>query len=402
MKRFVIVSTVLLLIGAGLFGYSLYNYIEVTRPAVSASPAGGDKAQSATEEPKLDRASLEDSGIFSANYEKAAEDAAQMTKEQMIGQLLLGAVSSTDAAVTDVKRYSLAGVSFNSECFDYMDKDQITAAVDSVHDAPAISPILAVEEEGGRRNAVSSHSVFTDTAFDSPRNLFASGGLAAVEKAEDEKAQFLSGLGFNLNLAPVVDLAAEFNHIMYSRSLSEDVQTTSAYAEYVSRFNQAKGVSVTLKHFPGYGTLPDTVDSIVTDTRDASAIRSTDYAPFKAGANAGAHCIMISNVVIQNIDPAHTAALSQIMHRELREEVGFTGLIIADLSGSVDYSAYCDGHSAPVAAVLAGNDLILTDDYASAYTSILAAVNDGTVDPDIIRQACTRVLAYKYTAGLIE
>ena len=402
MKKFVIVSTVLLLIGASLFGYSLYHYISVTNPSAVAAPSSQTPTEPAGEEPTLNRASLDDNGIFSANYEKASAYVAEMSREQMVGQILLGSVSDTSAAATDVKRYALAGVLFENESFDYLTKEQVTEAVAAVGEAAEVSPILAVQEEGGNVNSVSSHEAFSDVTFSSPRNLYDSGGLAAVEKEEDKKAEFLHELGFNLNLAPVVDLASEFNHIMYSRSLSGEVQSTSDYTAYAAKFNQAKGISVALKHFPGYGTLPDTVDSVVTDDREASSIRSNDYAPFKAGAEAGAHFIMVSNVVVQNIDSAHTAALSPDIHRELREDVGFTGLVMTDLIDRADYSAYSDGKPVAVAAVLAGNDLILVRDYASAYNAILDAVKDGTIDPDIIRQACTRVIAYKYTAGLIE
>ena len=52
--------------------------------------------------------------------------------------------------------------------------------------------------------------------------------------------------------------------------------------------------------------------------------------------------------------------------------------------------------------MLAGNDIILVKDYASAYTSILAAVNDGAISEDILKQVCTRVIAYKYAVGLLS
>ena len=111
---------------------------------------------------------------------------------------------------------------------------------------------------------------------------------------------------------------------------------------------------------------------------------------------------MISNVVVQNIDANHTAALSPALHQELRDAVGFTGLIITDVIDRADYSAYADGKNVAVAAVLAGNDMILVRDYAAAYTAILAAVNDGTIDDATLKKACTRIIAYKYAAGMLE
>ena len=402
MKRFVIISAVLLLLGAGVFGYSLYHYLQVTAPAaVTASPTQAS-GQTATEEPQLNRADIDDSGVFSQYYAAAQAKAAEMTKEEMIGQMLVGYVSDAAAAAADVKRVSLAGVLFKNEAFDYMSSDEVKTAVASVSSAASVAPILAAQEEGGRVTTVSGHDAFAEYSFDSPRDIYDAGGIAEVERVEDEKTQLLKDLGFNANMAPVVDLPETFDQIMYSRSLSSDAQVTSTYAEYCAKFNQAKGVSVCLKHFPGYGTIPDTYEPVVVDTRDAATIRTVDYTPFKAGIEAGAHFVMISNVVVQSIDPTHTAALSPTFHKELREDLGFTGLIITEQLDASDYSAYSDGKDPAVAAVLAGNDLILVSDYSTAYNTILAALNDGAIDPAIVQQACTRVLAYKYSAGILS
>ena len=55
-----------------------------------------------------------------------------------------------------------------------------------------------------------------------------------------------------------------------------------------------------------------------------------------------------------------------------------------------------------VQAVLAGNDLILVKDYATAYNDILAAVKDGTISETQLKDAVTRVLSYKYTVGIMK
>ena len=160
-----------------------------------------------------------------------------------------------------------------------------------------------------------------------------------------------------------------------------------------------------MKHFPGYGTVPASADTgvgAVTDDRDAETIRSKDYTPFKKGVAAGAHVVMVSNVLVKNIDSAHTAALSPTIHSELRGTVGFTGVIMTDVLDGADYSAYAEGNKPVVQAVLAGNDLILVRDYATAYNDILAAVKAGTINESQIKEACTRVLAYKYTAGIMK
>lgn len=415
MKKFVIISVVLILLATGAFGYSLVHYLQATG-AISNKPAAvapaTDQAvsesvpQPAGSEPE-DRQTdaTPKAGIFEANYTKAETFVANMSKEQMVGQLLVGICADASTASAEINKYSLGGILYDSSNFAYMTADEIKTAIKAASDGSTIKPVLAAKELGGNYTTFTGLEAFAENALTAQRTTFTNGGLQAVEKAEDSKAELLKSLRINLNLAPSVDLAAENDQIMYSRSISADAETASAYAEYAAKFTQAKGVSVALSHFPGYGTLPDSAVSYtepVKDDRPAETIRSNDYLPFKRGAQAGAHFIMVSNVLVQNLDAAHTAALSPFIHTELRNTVGFTGIIITDVLDEMDYSAYADGRKPVVQAVLAGNDMILVRDYATAYTDLLAAVNDGTINDTQLKNAVTRVIAYKYTAGIMS
>ncbi len=417
MKKFVIISVILLLLAGGAFAFSLKHYIDVTHPAeksddqtatqvhedATVSPEAPTEAAAPAVDP------LADGGIFAANYEKAKADVENMSNEQLAGQLIVGICSDLDSGSADIVHYGLAGYLFESGAFLYKTEDEIRQGLSDLSSGAKIAPILAAQEEGGEKTTVSGTGSFPENTYDSPRNILASGGLQEVEKAELEKAGFLKGLGFNVNLAPVVDMPDSYDQIMYSRSLSDDVKTVSDFAKYCAKHVQAKGISVALKHFPGYGTITDAAayeasaaGAAVTDDRPADTIRSKDYEPFKAGVKDGAHLVMVSNVLVRNIDAAHTAALSSAVHQELRNVVGFSGLIITDAIDDADYTNYADGREVAVAAVLAGNDLILARNYGAAYNAILAAVNDGTISQDLLKQTCTRVLAYKYTAGIIK
>lgn len=407
MKKFVIISIILLLIGGGVLGYSVYRYIDVTRPeepVATADEAVVETAE-ATEAPaettEAEPASGDD--IFSAGAEQAKTAVESMSKEEKVGQLILGICSDTTTASTEMNRYSLAGMLFQNANFDYMTPDDVKTLLATYKEEVNKAPILAAKEEGGFVTTVTGHDAFYEYVFDSPRNIYDTDGLNGVERMETEKANLLSQMGINLNLAPVVDLAAEMDQIMYSRSLCGDADITAQYAAYVTRTSQAKGVSVALKHYPGYGTIPDSYDPVVTDTRESATIKDVDSVPFKAGIEAGAHFVMMSNVVVENIDPLHTASLSPELHRMLREDLGFGGLIITDtLDDGADFSAYTDGKATVVAAILAGNDMVIVNDYATAYTDLLSAVNDGTIASDELDAICTRVLAYKYTAGILK
>ena len=416
MKKFVIISTILILLAAVLFGYSLYHYLDVTgalekKASVATNTeatvaAAANKVEKEDEQPTEEKTSSAPAdGIFSEGTEKAAKYVDTLTTEEMAGQLILGICADATTAGDEMNKYNLSGMLFESTNFQLMTPEQITESIKTAQAKTNIKPILAAQEEGGAYTTISDLTGFTEYDFNPLRSEFASGGLQAAEKAEDQKITMLKNVGFNLNLAPVVDVCEDGSQIMYSRSLSEDVEKVSAFAEYAAKFDQAKGVSIALKHFPGYGTIPDSANTgvgAIEDDRTAESIRSKDYIPFKKGAEAGAHFIMVSNVLVKSMDPTHIASLSPTIHSELRDNVGFTGLIITDVLDDADYSTYADGKKPAVQAVLAGNDVILVRDYATAHADIVAAVKSGVITEDQLKEACTRVIAYKYVAGIMS
>ena len=413
MKKFVIISVALVLAAVIAFGAALIYYLKVNESNKQEDEAteAVEETKASAEEPteavntKRDDTAVNSSDVFESGASQASTYVAGMSTEEMVGQLILGICSDPSTVSAQMKQYSLAGMLFTSENFMGMTKDQIPATLTAAATDLKTKPILAAQEEGGTYTTISDLSRYEEYDFNSPRTEFEIGGLQGVEKAEESKITMLKEAGFNMNLAPVIDLATSSDQIMYSRSISGDVETVSSYAEYAAKFDQPRGVSIVLEHFPGYGTIPDSADTgmgAIVDDREADTIRSTDYTPFKRGVSAGAHCVMMSNVVVQKIDPDHTAALSTTLHKELRDTVGFSGIIMTDVLDDADYSAYADGKKPAVQAVLAGNDLILVRDYATAYNDILAAVKDGTITESQLKEACTRVLAYKYTAKIMK
>ena len=64
--------------------------------------------------------------------------------------------------------------------------------------------------------------------------------------------------------------------------------------------------------------------------------------------------------------------------------------------------SYAQDGSVAVLAVLAGNDMIVTTDFETQIPLVIAAVEDGTIDPSLIDEAVTRVLGWKYDLGLLS
>ncbi|MDD6223422.1 MAG: glycoside hydrolase family 3 N-terminal domain-containing protein, partial [bacterium] len=158
------------------------------------------------------------------------------------------------------------------------------------------------------------------------------------------------------------------------------------------------GVSYTLKHFPGYGNNVDTHVGSSIDNRTYDSIVIHDLPPFKAGIKVGAEAILISHNTVTSIDPNYPASLSANVHNLLRNELDFTGIVIAD---DLDMGALSSIDHASVLAILAGNDMIITTNYAESFSEIKNAISSNQISEAYINQLAFRVLAWKYYKGLM-
>ena len=408
MKKFLIVSASLILAAAIFFTCGLVSYIGTVTAEPTKAPTTAP-TQAPTLEPMDKPADVapmpkdwNDNGMFKDNYEKAYNYVVTMPTEQLVGQMLLASCPYDGTADTVLTKYAVGGVVYTADNFYAQSAEQVKTTIATHRNAVSTPVLTAVTEEGGAKTTLSDLDAFPEYNFSSPRKTFAEGGMDAIKEAEQQKAKMLSAVGINLNLSPVCDMAVEQNQIMYSRSLGGTVEETSEFARISTEAHKSANVSVALKHFPGYGTNLDTVEPVVVDTREASVFETTDFKPFEAGINAGAHSIMVSNVVVNSLDSNRICSLSPSVHTTLRDTMKYTGLIITDNLDKADYSSYSGGKDVYVQAVLAGNDLIMVSDIEKAYTAILNAVKDGTIKLEDLQKACTRIIAYKYIVGLMK
>ena len=94
-------------------------------------------------------------------------------------------------------------------------------------------------------------------------------------------------------------------------------------------------------------------------------------------------------------------SISPEVHRVLREELGFEGVILTDDLAMQGISKYTDSTSAAVQAVLAGNDMLLVSDYGQV-TAVLEAVQNGTLTEEQIDAAVRRILCWKLSLNIIK
>ena len=326
-----------------------------------------------------------------------------MTLEEKVGQLFFVRCPAENAA-EDVSAYHLGGyILFGRDTKDKT-ADALIQTIQSYQDAAAVPLLIGMDEEGGTVVRVSSNPHLRASKFQSPQKLFAGGGMEAVTADAREKDILLDALGFNVNLAPVADVSTDPGDFIYNRAFGRDAAATADYVSAVTAQMAADGMGSVLKHFPGYENNADTHTGIAVDDRPYEDFVNGDFLPFLAGMEAGGSttAVLVSHNIVECMDAELPASLSPNVHRILREELDFDGVVMTDDLAMDAVAAYAEDGAVAVMALEAGNDLVLTTDYRTQIPKVKEAVENGELDESVIDTACRRVLQWKQALGLLE
>ncbi|MEM3600864.1 MAG: glycoside hydrolase family 3 N-terminal domain-containing protein [Thermoplasmata archaeon] len=161
----------------------------------------------------------------------------------------------------------------------------------------------------------------------------------------------LNEIGIRWNLAPVLDtLSNKENFSILERSFSEYVDNVSRNGSSFIMGLQDFGVSATAKHFPGIGSVfEDPHEKLPRDLRNIHSIWNT-MKPFIDAINIGVKSIMVSHVLVKEIDQDFPISLSQKSYNLIRKELGYDGILITD---SLDMKAISTNYSPNEIAKLA-------------------------------------------------
>ena len=393
--------------------------LQVWRAATGELPPGGQASISGEEAPDASQEAGTSGETAGAAEEPEGSDAAGeqaeepdpiaaraqeildgMTLEEKVGQMFIARCPETDAAQLAAD-YHLGGYILFGRDFKDKTAEQVTTDIQSYQDAAEIPLLIAVDEEGGTVNRVSSNPNLRSSPFRSPQSLYSEGGLELVRSDAQEKCRLLESLGININFAPVCDVSQDPADFIYDRTLGRDAQETSQYVAAVVETMAEEGMGSVLKHFPGYGNNTDTHTGVAYDDRPYDTFLTSDFLPFQAGIAAGADMVLVSHNIVSAMDEASPASLSPEVHRVLREDLGFTGVIVTDdlvMDGVRDFAG---DDEAAVLAVQAGNDLLCCTDFQTQVPAVLAAVESGEITEEQIDAAVLRVLTMKLRLGIL-
>ena len=382
---------------------ALLSALLVLSLAACGSPAAAPSSSGAASSPDPEEQSRqEQEALEEARQQRIWDLVSSMTLEEKVGQLFFVRCPA-DSAVEDVSTYHLGGYLLFGR--DTKDKtaNELIQTIQGYQDAAAIPLLIGVDEEGGTVVRVSSNPHLRNEKFASPQRLYALGGMDRVLTDTREKDVLLRALGFNVNLAPVADVSTYPGDFIYDRSFGQDAAATLGYVSAVTGRMRADGMGSVLKHFPGYGDNADTHTGIAVDDRPYEDFVNSDFLPFLAGMAAGGDtaAVLVSHNIVECMDPDLPASLSPAVHRILRQDLGFDGVVMTDDLAMDAVGAYAGDGAVAVMALQAGNDMVVTTDYRSQIPKVLEAVENGSLEEAAIDAACRRVLRWKQALGLL-
>jgi beta-glucosidase len=239
------------------------------------------------------------------------------------------------------------------------------------------------------------------TQFPQGINLASTWDPALVEQVATVIGRQMRAVGARLTLAPVLDIARDARWGRLEETYGEDPELASRMGVGYVRGVQSQGVVATAKHFLAYGA-PEGGFNWGWSSMGPRHLRDVIAAPFRAVINeASVGAVMPSYNDIDGL-PLHGSA--ELLIALLRNELGFTGVTVADYFGvsSLQDFHHVAGDEADAArlALLAGLDMELPSYWC--YRQLPTLVSSGAVPLEAVDASCRRVLAQKDELGLFE
>lgn len=377
------------------------RWIVATAAALAvAAVAGPATAQPVVEKTVVGRPAVERLAAMAEDLPgstaRAASIVSRMSVAEQAASVVMGHIPVTDtAALHAYMQQGLGGFILMGSNIPATEAELQALTASLVVD-PALPPLIAIDQEGGIVSRLPTDGYPSSTTLkvgtpDETADAFAA------------RAALVARAGITVNFGTVADVTADPSSFIYGRALGTTPQTSAENVVAATRAQEAF-VASTLKHFPGHGAAAgDSHHAIPTTTLLIDQWRETEAPPFARGIEAGASLLMFGHLAYPAVDAA-PASMSGAWHAIARDELGFDGVMVTDDLGMLLSSgdpAYADPVANGVAALVAGNDLVLmiagsTPETAGRMVAgIVAAVDAGALPADRLADAAMRVMALR-------
>lgn len=352
------------------------------------------------------------------NPEASALDISKMTIREKVGQMFFVRPEALDTSIhwseyAELPDYKLQQVNktmlaVNKDypiggmilyAHNIVDEEQLSEFIADIRELNG-SPLLAIDEEGGRVARIANNGNFDVPKYESMAAIAKSGDPDEAYKAAFTIGSYVKKYGFDIDYAPVADVNTNpENIIIGERAFSNDPETAAEFVvSYLNGLDSA-GVIGTLKHFPGHGDVKtDTHSGYAETNKTWKEMLQCEMIPFKAGIKAGAQMIMTAHIAAPKITGNDLpATLSPVILQEkLRGELGFKGIIVTDAMDMGAITTQFGNAEAAIKSIQAGVDVVLCSrEFTQVFDAVVKAVEKGEIKVSRIDESVKRILALK-------
>ena len=262
------------------------------------------------------------------------------------------------------------------------------------------SPLLCIDEEGGRVARIGRNKNFKVKTYESMAAIGATGDPRNAYECGNTIGTYLHRYGFDIDFAPVADVNTNPENIVIGARAFSDKPEIAApmVTNYLQGLKDA-GIVGCIKHFPGHGdTKADTHFGYASTRKTWEEMLSCEMVTFKAGIQWGCQLIMTAHIGTPNVAGEDVPATMSpvILQDKLRGELGYQNLIITDGMEMGAITQQYTNTEAAVGCIKAGVDIVLGPlVFTEAFDAVVKAVEDGTITEQRIDESVRRILKLK-------
>ncbi|MFB7892288.1 glycoside hydrolase family 3 N-terminal domain-containing protein [Microbacterium sp. NPDC056044] len=316
----------------------------------------------------------------------------RMTVEEKIGQMLQ--LDARDDLEDQVLRMHAGSILHASP-------EKVLRARELTLETRLKIPLLVGED------CIHGHSFWEGaTIYPTQLGMAATWDAGLAERVARATAVEVSATGIHWTFSPVLCITRDLRWGRVDETFGEDPFLIGELASAMVRGYQGGGLDdptailATAKHFAGYSETQGGRDASEADL-SRRKLRSWFLPPFERVAREGCRTFMLG---YQTTDGVPITVNDWLLNDVLRGEWGYTGTLITDWDnvGRMvwEQRVQPDYARAAAAAVLAGNDMIMTT--PGFFQGARDALAQGLMTEEALDRAVARILLLKFEFGLFE
>ena len=330
-----------------------------------------------------------------------------MTLDEKIGQMIITGFDGSeynDDMDRLINEYKVGGVILFARNIE--DSNQMIDLTRALQENNNNLPLfISIDEEGGRVSRLPDDvekfpSAFTIGLINDQQTAYENG---------KEIGYTLKRLGINLDYAPVLDIYSnENNTVIGDRAFSTEESIVSTMGIATMEGIEDADIIPVVKHFPGHGdTEVDSHYGLPIVYKTLEELRNFEFIPFVKAIESGCDVIMVSHIILNEVDSINPASLSKIVISDLlRKDLEFDKVVITDDMSMGAITSIMSIEEACIKSIEAGCDILLL---GNAYEEIEQVINsiklklyNGEISEEQINKSVKRILELKKKYNMME